>query len=163
MESMDRFCWSCGSGISKGDQFCRKCGSDLGQGQPIEQGHETQPEASTLPEIDPPKAKSTHVAGFSVLRPPMSLEEILDEANTANTANTPPDLAMIALHIIGALGWLWAGLFFFRAVFISLPNAIRTGGEYWATMNVLSALLIGGAGVAAGIFCRRKLRRRKHG
>ena len=70
MESMDRFCWSCGLGISKGDQFCRKCGSDLGQGQPIEQGHEIQPEASTLPEIDPPKAKPTHVAEFSVLRPP---------------------------------------------------------------------------------------------
>jgi hypothetical protein len=75
----------------------------------------------------------------------------------------PPDSVTIALHIIGALGWLLAGLFFFMAVFSSLPNAIRTGGEYWATMNVLGSLLIGGTGVAAGIFCRRKIRRRKHG
>ena len=158
MESMDRFCWSCGSGISKGDQFCRKCGSYLGQGQPIEQGHETQPEASTVPEIDPPKAKPTHVAGFSVLRPPMSLEEILDEANTANT---PPDLAMIALHIIGALGWLLAGLSFITTTLISLPNAISTGGEYWSTIAVFAGLLIIGAGVTAGIFCRMTLRGRE--
>ena len=79
MESMDRFCWSCGSGISKGDQFCRKCGSYLGQGQPIEQGHETQPEASTVPEIDPPKAKPTHVAGFSVLRPPPPKKAVVED------------------------------------------------------------------------------------
>ena len=55
MESMDRFCSSCGSGIYKNDRFCRKCGSDLSQRQPIEQGHETQPEDSTLPEIDTAK------------------------------------------------------------------------------------------------------------
>jgi len=28
MESMDRFCWSCGSGIHKNERVCRKCGSD---------------------------------------------------------------------------------------------------------------------------------------
>jgi len=120
MESMDRFCSSCGAGISKVDQFCRKCGSDLGQGKPIK--------AKPAPESQDEESLSGSTAWFF-------------------------------LSVIGLLGWLLAGLSFITIAFISLPNAISTGGEFWATMNVLGSLLIGGTGVAAGIFCSRKLRR----
>jgi len=219
MESMDRFCWSCGSGIYKNDRFCRKCASDLSQRQPIDQDHEAKPEAAytpptPIPEVAVKEVSTAPTSSFiytsnSLLfklfpglwdmlnRTPTptstatapspkpdsllfklfpGLWDMLNRTPTPTStatapsprpelkeAYTPPDSVTIALHIIGALGWLLAGLFFFMAVFSSLPNAIRTGGEYWATMNVLGSLLIGGTGVAAGIFCRRKIRRRKHG
>ena len=53
MESEDRFCWACGSGIYKNDRFCRKCGVDLGERRPIEQGQEAKPEDSYTPAPTP--------------------------------------------------------------------------------------------------------------
>ena len=153
MESGDRFCWSCGSGIYNNDRFCRKCGVDLRERRPIEQGHETKPEATYTPAPTP------------------TPEVVVKEVPAAPTSSPKPEIgkakpplgpiATIALYVIGALGWGVVALAVFMAVTGLLNNndGVRQG-NYWGVMNIVADLLFVGVGFIVAKLCGRALRPR---
>ena len=66
------------------------------------------------------------------------------------------------MYIIGAAVWGVAAL----SAFIALSALLRNfdgvwQGNYWAVMNIVGTLMVGGVGFVAGKLCGRALRRRQ--
>ena len=167
MESEDRFCWSCGSGIYKNDRFCRKCGVDLREPRSIEQGHEAKPEASYTPDPTPEVVvKEVPAAPTSSPPTPTPSSTAAAPSPKPESAEAKPPLgsiATIALYVIGALGWGLGALAALGAVHALLSNLDGVWqGNYWGVMNVVGCLLIGGVGFMVAKRCRKALRRRRN-